>query len=319
MVATRVANLTQQRLITAATLRTQRNVNDLQVQIATGKRTQSFSGISKDASRLVTIKSELTKAEQFLENITVTEKRLDLMQFVVDQIEEITRDFRGDISTMLNGSAAERFQLQQQAAAVRDQIVQLLNTRDDSRFLFAGGKVTTSPVDLGNGTYTAPTAGTFDAGPDTGYYEGDSVTQSTRIDDGFTISYGVLANESAFEKIIRTLDNVAQNTFTDPISAANQTILRSSITELSAALDNNGSSKTVADLASDIGLDRVVMENAREKHFDFIRFAQDTIGSIENIDAAETITALNFEQIQLESSFTTIARIQTLSLSNFLR
>ena len=44
-----------------------------------------------------------------------------------------------------------------------------------------------------------------------------------------------------------------------------------------------------------------------------------SIAKIENIDVAEAVTALHFEQIQLEASFTTIARLQTLSLSNFLR
>ena len=79
MVTTRVATLAQQQMITSSALRTQRNVNDLQVQIASGKKTQAFSGIADDASRLVNLKSELAQAEQFLQNITITEKRLDLM------------------------------------------------------------------------------------------------------------------------------------------------------------------------------------------------------------------------------------------------
>lgn len=322
MVTTRVATLAQQQLITSNTLRTQRNVNDLQVQIASGKKTQAFSGIADDASRLVNFKSEVSQAEQFIQNITITEKRLDLMAFAMDQIEDIARKARTDFASALNGSAADDIQLPLLAQASLDQVVEVLNTKDDSRFLFAGGAVKTTPVNLSNAAYTAPAPGsppTFVQTVETGYYQGDAVTQSTRADDGFSVSYGINADESAFEKLIRTLDNVSNVTFTDPITTQEQTFLRDAITELTELIDNNGTDKTLSDLRADIGLDRTVLDSIKDKHNNFLQFAQDSIAEIENIDAAEVVTALNFEQIQLEASFTTIARIQTLSLSNFLR
>ena len=89
--------------------------------------------------------------------------------------------------------------------------------------------------------------------------------------------------------------------------------------ELTDAIDDNGTDNTLADLRADIGLNRVVLDSIKGKHNDFLKFAQDSIAQIENVDTAEALASLNFEQIQLEASFTTIARIQTLSLSNFLR
>ena len=324
MVTTRVATLAQQQMITSSALRTQRNVNDLQVQIASGKKTQAFSGIADDATRLVNLKSELAQAEQFLQNVTITEKRLDLMALALDQIEDIARKARTDIATSFNGSQADDSQLASLMQASLDQLVSILNTKDDSRFLFAGGNVDSKPVDLNNGTYTTPVITgppnpTFDQTADTGYYEGDATTQATRIDDNFSVSYGINADQDAFEKLIRTLDNVSNVTFTDPITSDEQTFLNAAVAELTELIDNNGTNKTLSDLRADIGLDRTVLDSIKGKHNDFLKFAQDTIAEIENVDAAEAVTALNFEQIQLEASFTTIARIQTLSLSNFLR
>ena len=322
MVATRVSTLAQQQLITSNALRTQRNVNDLQMQIASGKKTQSFSGIADDAGRLVNLKSELSQAEQFIQNITITEKRLDLMAFALDQIEDVARKARTDFAAALNGSAADDIQLSLLAQASLDQVVEVLNTKDDSRFLFAGGAVETKPVNLSNANYTAPAPGsppTFVQTVETGYYQGDAVLQSTRADDGFNVAYGMNADESAFEKLIRTLDNVSNVTFTDPITAQEKTFLSEAMVELTELIDNNGVDKTLSDLRADIGLDRVVLDNIRDKHNDFLQFSQDSIAEIENVDPGEVITSLNFEQIQLEASFTTIARIQTLSLSNFLR
>ena len=322
MVATRVSTLAQQQLITSNALRTQRNVNDLQMQIASGKKTQSFSGIADDAGRLVNLKSELSQAEQFIQNITITEKRLDLMAFALDQIEDVARKAHTDFAAALNGSAADDIQLSLLAQASLDQVVEVLNTKDDSRFLFAGGAVETKPVNLSNANYTAPAPGsppTFVQTVETGYYQGDAVLQSTRADDGFNVAYGMNADESAFEKLIRTLDNISNVTFTDPITAQEKTFLSEAMVELTELIDNNGVDKTLSDLRADIGLDRVVLDNIRDKHNDFLQFSQDSIAEIENVDPGEVITSLNFEQIQLEASFTTIARIQTLSLSNFLR
>ena len=322
MVAARVSTLAQQQLITSNALRTQRNVNDLQIQIASGKKTQSFSGIADDAGRLVNLKSELSQAEQFIQNITITEKRLDLMAFAIDEIEDIARKARTDFASALNGGAADEMQLSLLAQASLDQVVEVLNTKDDSRFLFGGGAVQTKPVNLSNAAYTAPAPGsppTFVQTVETGYYQGDAVVQSTRADDGLSVAYGINADESAFEKLIRTLDNVSNVTFTDPITAQEKTFLTDAMAELTELIDNNGTDKTLTDLRADVGLDRVVLDSIRDKHNDFLQFSQNSIAEIENINAAEVVTALNFEQIQLEASFTTIARIQTLSLSNFLR
>ncbi|MEL0021717.1 MAG: hypothetical protein VW709_17770 [Rickettsiales bacterium] len=319
---TRVATLAQQQLITSNALRTQRNVSELQVQVASGKKTQAFSGIADDAGRLVNLKSELSQAEQFIQNITITEKRLDLMAFALDQIEEIARKARTDFAGAINGSAADDIQLSLLAQASLDQVVEILNSKDDSRFLFAGGAVETKPVNLSNAAYTAPAPGsppTFVQTVETGYYQGDSIVQSTRADDGFNVSYGIKADEVAFEKLIRTLDNVSNVTFTDPITTQEKTFLRDAITEMTELLENNGTDKTLTDLRADIGLDRVVLDSLKNKHTNFLQFAQDSISEIENVNTAEAVSLLNFEQVQLEASFTTIARIQTLSLSNFLR
>lgn len=319
MVTTRVATFAQQQLITNAALRTQRKIAEAQLQVATGKKTQAFSGIAADASRLVTLKGQLGNAKQFIENIVVTEKRLDLMEFSLEQIDQLARTARTDLLNSLTGSNANRFELASVAQGALDQVVDILNTRDDSRYLFAGGKVTTRPVDLANGTYTAPAPPPFDTTADLGYYEGDSVTQSARIDEGFVVQYGVKANESAFEKIIRALDSISNTTFSDPISAAENAVIDGAIAALSEAIDDNGTSKTVSALVSDVGLDRVLLDSVKDKHTRFIDFSTTAIADIENVNTAEAIATLQFEQIQLEASFATIARVQTLSLNDFLR
>jgi|GEM_PF-349273 len=315
----RIGSFANQQLILDATLRTQSQLAETRLQAATGKKSQSFSGIAPDSSRLVNLKNEVAKAEQYIENIATAEKRLKLMNLSLETIDEIAREMRSITVSSLNGEAANTNNLSFVATEFLDQVVELLNQKDDSRHLFAGGKTDTKPVDLNNGVYTAPTPPPFDAVVDTGYYEGDTTIQQVRIDDGVTVQYGITADQSAFEKVIRALDNIAQTTFTNPITAAEKQVLNDAITLLTEATENNGAQKTIGEFAADVALDLRTIDIQKDRHNEFINFATDSIGDIENVDPAETLSLLNFQQVQLEASFQIVARLGSLSLTNFIR
>jgi len=315
----RIGSFANQQLILDATLRTQSQLAETRLQAATGKKSQTFSGIARDSSRLVNLKNEVAQAEQYIENTATTEKRLKLMNLSLETLDEIAREMRSITVNSLNHPAANTNNLSFVATEFLDQTVELLNQKDDSRYLFAGGKTDTKPVDLNNGVYTAPTPPPFDAVVDTGYYEGDATIQQVRIDDGVTVQYGITADQSAFEKVIRALDNIAQTTFTNPITAAEKQVLNDAITLLTEATENNGAQKTIGGFAADVALDLRTIDTQKDWHNEFINFATDSIGDIENVDTAETLSLLNFQQVQLEASFQIVARLGQLSLTNFIR
>lgn len=316
---TRIGTFTNQQLILDATLRNQAAMANTELQVATGKKSQTFSGLAQDATRLTNLKNELTKSEQFVENIDVATKRLTLMEFGLEQIDDAAREMRTLIRSSLNGDAADTVNLQELAQQFLDQITEILNLQDDSRYLFAGGKTNTRPVDLDNGTYTPPAGPPFDTTVDTGYYEGDAAISKVRIDDNLVVPYGILADEPAFEKIIRALDHVAQSTFGNPITPAQTTMLNDAVTTLTEALEDNGINKTVSELTAEVVLDMRMLETQRDKQQQFIAFTTNTISDIENVDRAEAITLLNFQDVQLRASYELVARIGALSLTNFLR
>ena len=315
----RISTLAQQKIILGATLTTQSRLAETQTQLATGKVSQTYAGLARETSRLVNLKNELAKSEQFVENIATAEKRLGLMNFSLEKIDEIGRETRSIFRASLNGDAATTNNVSEIARQFLQEVQDLLNQRDDSRYLFAGGRTDRAPVDLANGVYTPPAPPPFDPTPDPGYYEGDAVIQEVRADDGFLVPYGVLASEPAFEKIIRALDHVAQTTFTNPITPAEKQMLNDAITAITEATENNGVDKTVGELAADVALDLRLLDSQRDKHDEFINFATETIADIENVNSAEAVATLNFQQVQLEASFEVIARLGRLSLASFLR
>lgn len=315
---TRVATLAQNRFALFNTLNTQQRLFEAQIQVGTGQKSQDFAGLS-EAGRLVSVKNEFARVDQFLENIETTDRRLQFMGFSLEKIEELGREFRTTLQGAKNGDTANVIGLSSLAQGLLDQVVDLLNVRDESRFLFSGGNIRTTPVDLNNGTYTPPVVPPFPAVANTDWYGGDNVDQRARVDEGFEISYGVRANNPAIERVIRAFDAISEMTFTSPPSVAEVTAINDAVALLTQAFDSPpAGEKTIGGLYSQTELQRTLITDLKTKHENFAAFAESNIAEIEQVDSAEAISILNVEQVVLEASFTTIARIQRVSLVNFL-
>lgn len=316
----RISNLAQHNFNLFATLNTQKRLFDAQTEISTGQKSQDFAGIDRQAGRLINFKSELERVRQFQDNIETTERRLELMGFSLQRVEEVAREFRTTLLNARNGETADTIGLKELSQGLLDQIVDLLNVRDETRFLFAGGDIQTKPVQLNNGTYTPPTVPPFPAAADTSWYEGDNVVQQARVDESFQVSYGITTDANAIEKVIRAFDAVSEITFTSPPSAAEIQAVNDAITLLTEAVDiNTAGEKTIAGLFGQVELNRKLLYDVNEKHEYFTVFAETNIANIEQVNMAEAVATLNFEQVTLEASFATLARVQQLSLSDFLR
>ncbi|MBT5666942.1 MAG: hypothetical protein HOJ06_16495 [Rhodospirillaceae bacterium] len=316
----RISNLAQHNFNLFSTLNTQTRLFTAQTEVSTGDKSQDFAGIDRDTGRLVNIKNELERVRQFQDNIETTDRRLDLMGFSLGRIEEVARDFRSTLLNAQNGATADTIGLKELSQGLLDQVVDLLNVRDESRYLFAGGIIQTKPVDLNNGTYVPPTVPPFPAAADTDWYNGDNVIQEARVDEGFSVSYGVTADSNALEKIIRSFDAISEITFTSPPTAAELQAVRDSITLLTEAIEQNTvGEKTIGELFGQVELDRKLVNDVNVKHDNFLVFAETNIADIQQVNVAEAVATLNFEQVTLEASFATLARVQQLSLNDFLR
>lgn len=310
----RIGSYAQQTLIVSHTLRTQSYLYERQEQLATGKVGTSYTAVGANAQRLITIENQLARAEQYQKNIDVGQKRISLMNDAVEGISEAATTMHGMLAQR-SGDSQSYYQvdlaLPQQAANLRDLVVDMLNTRDDSRYLFAGGNTDTRPVQLDNGTYTAPTPPPMPAAADTSWYEGDGVVQSIKVDTSTTVSYGITADNAGFEKVIRALDTIANLSFSDPVTAAELTVLDDTRALLTTALDE------IKVVENDLALDYKRLDDMAERQTSFINFANNQIGDIENINEAEVITEMNAAQVQLEASYVTLSTIQRLSLADY--
>ena len=89
---------------------------------------------------------------------------------------------------------------------------------------------------------------------------------------------------------------------------------------LNHALDvTNSAANNVANIRTQIGNTRSSLAEIEKTHQDFILFANETIGDLENTDITLAITKLNETQVTLEASYMTLSRLGQISLLQFLR
>ncbi len=302
---TRVANLAQHQRNLAYILNAQERLTTGQIQISSGRVSQQYSGISRQARQLVNAEMSHLRTAQFIENNNTVDKRLTTMESNVSQMFDVLVEYKALLVNALNANNSTDLALPTQAQAMLNQITALLNVEEDGRFLFSGSRTDRAPVAQSGlpGSYTIPTADV----PNPTYYSGDGVKFSVRADKSFDLQYGVIANEQGFERALRSLHMVIIGTPND------RPTMDDALKVVGQALND------LADTRTRIGAARATLGRINLMHEDFLLFTEKTISDIENVDVTKIITEMSAAQTAVEASFMTIARLSRLNLTSYLR
>lgn len=170
---------------------------------------------------------------------------------------------------------------------------------------------------VGNGSITITETGTGDflsklgmekignPRPDADYYMGDHQIMELRVDEQYDVSYGILAENPAFQQLIQGLGIAA--------STENQDALSTALGFINDAIND------LPNVQGQIGLDIANVERFEERHQDFKVFAAQAISDIETVDVPLTLAELTQYETALQASFISISRAADLSLANYLR
>lgn len=393
---TQVPTLSNYQVTLFHTMNTKARVSDLQVQLATGQKSQTYAGISREALRLVTLETSRTQADQYINNIDKTQQRLKLMENSMEAIDSLAREFRQTLNSALTAPESAGRDLTKLAADMRQMTVDLLNSSDGQSYLFGGTRTDRPPVDLSgyssisliqadgvtvdaafyedyytqvqgnalpfaqgsfyeqiyfdkNGVAPAgplpadpdsPTLTEFTAedpdlweyyvdrldsaemlaGPKADYYRGNDQANVVRADRNLELDYDVRADLPAFQQILAAFDAVANL----PTGDANDPFQREVIAKARSMLD--GALSPPAGAGFD-GLEQIrvrtsslhqSVEAIRERHERFSAYAEGAAEEIEGIDKVDVIVRLQSDQQALEASYAVLARLQSLSLLDFI-
>lgn len=323
---TRISDLSLHQLTLAQTLNTQARMAELQIQVSSGQKAQRYSGIANDAHRLVSLQDAHARATQYLQTNKIVDSRLTTMETNISQMFDSATQFRTLLVNALNNNNADDLSIATAATNAKEQFANLLNVQVDGRYLFAGSRTDTSPVDL-TGWSVPPNLTPPLTLPlpqyKSEYYKGDGVQQTAEIDTDQTIDYGIAADEDAFEYVLRAMHYV-ETTGSPPDRDTLETALALLNTALGtgspdAARGAPAIGRDLADLRSLIGTSRKAIEQADTRHNDFTLQLEQNIGDIASVDVAQALTELSTQQTQLQASYMTLSRLSQLSLLEFLR
>ena len=126
-------------------------LDDLQRQLGSGKKSTSYAGLGLDRGLTVGLRSQLSAISGYQQTITQVGVRLDLMQTALTQFDSIVQKNKSMIlqsQFLLNGDT--QTPAQKSAGSLLDQLVSLLNSGADGRYLFSGRAVDQPPVETAN-------------------------------------------------------------------------------------------------------------------------------------------------------------------------
>ncbi|MFZ5609679.1 MAG: hypothetical protein ACOY99_08715 [Pseudomonadota bacterium] len=306
---TRVASFAQSQALLQGILNNQSRIFEAQKQVNTGKKTDEFRGIASQTSTLVGAKSLLARTQSYLNAGAEADRTISAYDVQLNFILENARNLRQTVLEAISNNEAVGF-----GGILGDAfnlITSALNTKVGGKFLFSGSRSdqpavnTTTLSDL----IALPTAS--DA------FDNDQLKASTRVTDGFDLSYGVLAEDigsGLFASIKRLAEfNAGPGGPIDgALTAAQRTFLEGELQQLDGAIQTAQNQQVLN------GLNAKKLGEVLDLQRGQTAFLEVFVADIEDVDIAEAITRLNNDRTALEASYRVVGSVSRLSLVQFL-
>jgi flagellar hook-associated protein 3 FlgL len=125
----------------------QQQFTTLQTQLSTGEKASNLAELGSDRYSDLSIRSRMSRLDGYSTNITMVNGRLDMFSQLTSRLESIESDARGLITPSTYGSEDVILgAVPAQARSNLDEVVNLLNSDINGRFLFGGGVTDKRPV-----------------------------------------------------------------------------------------------------------------------------------------------------------------------------
>jgi len=297
---TRIGDLGHGNLLTGYLQRTQARVRDAQLDIASGVRAQRWEEIADRAALLVASREQRQLTDRFAAETEKVQGRLSAADAALAGIGELAERFRTLLVARLGEPGPSTIPLDAEVEQMADQLAGLLNRRVDGRYVFAGSRIETAPVELPD-----PLPTTVDP---TLYYRGDALAPTVRAEPGVEIAYATTAAAEPFAQLFAALGQAREAHL-----AGDRAGLEQALGLATRALEG------VAEERSRLGVAGARLESILDGHRGALLYLDEMIGSIADTDLAEAAARLARDQATLEASYLVVARLAQLSLADYLR
>jgi flagellar hook-associated protein 3 FlgL len=301
--AMRVATFGISEQMIAAALRTQSVMAEQQLAEASGQVSSDFAGYGSSTQQILNLQVSVSRSQSYIDAATQASSKIEVMYSTVNSVADLLTELRTLLTGATNTASTDATSVTQSAQNMLEEMAALLNTQYSGSYLFGGARSNEAPVDIASGTYVAATS---PSAADTSYYQGDQETASVRVSDSKTVSYGVTADNTAFEQALRAMNLVANNS---PLSTDT---LNEALELATSAVDAVGVVQSgISNAASSI-------ERASTFQTEYQSFAETLGSSLTSVDVAAVTAQLATYEAQLTASYAAIAKVQGLNLASYL-
>ncbi len=283
-------------------MRLQSQLADTQIQLSTGLKSTTYTGIASDSQRLLNVERNYQSLQGFNTNATVIGGNIDIAYNAVKSILDLSNNFLQTLTSAQGGNFLDPQVTKDQAQLLLKEVAGLLNTQSAGRYLFSGSNIDTKPVNLDDPAFTAPT---LPSTASTAYYQGNDDKLTAQLSETLTISYNFTANDPAFEQLIRSFSVAIANPSNTQALAESTTLMRSAI---------SGMSNIFAQMTT---FARTV-ENQTMRNEEDLAIMKNVIGNLKGADLAATTVRQKELETQIQASYASSVTILNLKLTDYI-
>lgn len=335
----------------------QSTFGDLQLQVASGKKTQLFKGLGTDVLRSKRARADIKSTDTYINNIDIASRRIKLMNTAISEMKAQAQNVQNALTIQTQEGEIELDTINDLADKVFDFIAHLVNSQDGDRYLFSGSDAGQKPLINENSldTYLEKQfqdwiATTIDSDTliqnyrdrstlvdaSVGYSSNMSAAGKVfvRVDDASEVDYTVFGNSDgirdilvavgAIKKLTESVEKVSLDagdpitTVTAPGATSSQQNDNFFQVFNDLAAMLNGAIDKIDSESFGLGQSSAQLNEIRESHVEDKNNLQSIVASVEDADMSDTALKLNFLSTQLEASYRITASASQLTLVNFL-
>lgn len=311
-------------------------LDQLERQIVTGKKTDSFSGLGADSQRVQALRADENELQSFISGGNRALTRTQLMTNSMDNIDAAARDVIAMFQLQVKEGEVELDDINRVAGDRLDIMHDLMNTNSEGRYLFAGTDIATPPVsspanldstieglvdDWMDGTLTtdqfladvqALNNGQLGYAPTLESAGG----VSARIDETIEIDYTVKADDTGMRGIMIGTALAKHLRSPGPGDVISEDDFFQVFNEIPKIVASGRES--LEQDRFDVGTAYEIINRTVEQHKVDSSTLSGIVDNLENVDMSEVIIKLQTLENQLTASFETANIVQNMTIVNFL-
>lgn len=286
----------------------QEKLQKVSIQIASGNKNENFKDFAKDATteNFLSFKASLGDIETHIRANDSSIARAKTADAAINEMQGLASDLAALIAQKRNGATGSEVNLNLEVGGILSKLEGKLNIKFDGRFLFAGSKTNTRPINditVSNIDNSGPVpVATGD------YYMGDEEKPTARSSDSEEVEYGILGNNTAFKSLIGAAHLAISGETND-----SDITLQNALSMVDTAINELASTRATGLIA----IDRMQKSNA--SHTNAKLLVEGNLNKISQTDIVEATAIMSQLQAIVQAGYLAFSRLSSLRLTDYLR